>query len=160
MALVRIVGVWELDGLLLMLVVVLPLGGLRWRDSVHQRALEYLRLLHSLLLAHSWLHLLLYSQRIILRLNRFDIRIRCQGQRCRCRLWLVILSRHRYMRRIADREVLRGYRQNLLLAPNLSTITLYNVNPTVCIHRSKSVVLRLMPPNGRRKRVEQLGFGF
>ena len=35
------------------------------------------------------------------------------------------------MDRIVDRGALRVYRQNLLLAPNLSTTTLSNVNLTV-----------------------------
>ena len=72
---------------------------------------------------------------------------------------MVILSRHGYMHRIADRAP-RVYRKNSLLAPNLSTTTRSEINLTVCIRRSKRVTLRLMPPDGRWNRAEQLSFGF
>ena len=144
MALVRIVGVWEQDSRLLLLLVVLD--RLSWGDNIYHCALESLGLLRSL----RWsLHLLLYDQMVILRLQRFNVCIRRQRQRCRSNVGLVIL-----------RGALRVYRQNLLLAPNLSTTTLSNVSLTVCIHRSKRVTLRLMPPDGRWNRAEQLSLGF
>ena len=160
MALVRIVGVWEQDSwlllLLLLLVVLVCLGR---RDTIHHSALESLRLLHSLRLSHSRLYLLLYTQMVILRLQSFNVYIRRQRERRRSNVGLVILRRHGYMHRIADRGALRAYRQNLLLAPNLSTTTLSNVDLTVYICRSERVTLHLMPPNGRWTRVEQLSFG-
>ena len=148
MALVRIVGVWEQDSWSLLLVVVV-VGRLNRRDAIHYSALKSLGLLHSLRLSHSWFHLLLYSQVVILRLQHFDVCIRCQRQRCRSTVWLVILSRCGYMHRIADRGALRVYRQNLLLTPNLSTTTL-----------SKRVTLPLVPSDGRWNRAEQLSFRF
>ena len=114
---------------------------------------------HSLRLSHSWLHLLLYTQIVILRSQSFNMCIRCQRQRCRSNVGLVILSRHEYMHRIADRA-LRIYRQYLLLAPNLSTTTRSDINLTVCIRRSKRETLRLMPLDGWWNRAEQLSFGF
>ena len=87
MDLVRIVGVWEQDSWLLLLVVVL--GRLSW-DTVHHSVLESLRLLYLL----RWsLHMLLYTQMVILRLQSFNVCIRCQRQRCRSNTRLVILSR-------------------------------------------------------------------
>ena len=62
-----------------------------------------------------------------------------------------------YTHRIANRGALQAYRQNLLVAPNLSTIILSNVNLTVCIHHSKRVTLRLMLLDGR---CEQLSLEF
>ena len=127
MVLVRIVGVWERDSRLLLLVMVL--GRLGRGDTIHQSAL-----LHSL----RWLlHLLLYIQMVILRLQSFNMRIRRQRQRCRSNVGLVIL-----------RRALRVYRQYLLLAPNPSTTTL-----------SKRVTLPLVLPDGRWHRAEQLSFG-
>ena len=144
MDLVRIVGVWEQDSWLLLLVVVVT--RLSRRVTIHHSALESLRLLHSL----RWsLHMLLYTQMVILRLQHFNVCIRCQWQRCRSTVWLVILSRRGYMHRIADRGALRVYRQNLLRTPNLSTTTL-----------SKRVTLPLVPSDGRWNRAEQLSFGF
>ena len=133
MALVRIVGAWEQDSWLLLLVVAL--GHLSRRDAIPHRAQESLRLLYSLRLSRSWLHLLPSTQMAILRLQSFNMCIRRQRQRSRSNVGLVILSRHGYTHRIADRGALRVFRQNLLLAPNMSTTTLSNVNPTVCIHR-------------------------
>ena len=57
----------------------------------------------------------------------------------------MVLGRHQHMHQIAiaDRGVLQVYKQNSLLELNLSTITLSNVNLTVCMHRSKRVTQRL-----------------
>ena len=84
---------------------------------------------------------------------------------CRYRLALVIptgLSSHGQVWRIADNGALRVYRCCVLLVLNLSRSTLSNVNLTVCVHyvRSESVTLRLMPPDGWGKRVEQLSLEF
>ena len=59
--------------MLLLLVVVL--GRLSWRDAIHHRALESLRLLHSL---HWSLHPSLYTRMVILRLQGFNVCIWCQ----------------------------------------------------------------------------------
>src|SRR5258706_1672080 len=84
---------------------------------------------------------------------------------CGCWHVLVIptrLSRNGHIRRIADKGVLCVYRGSMLLILNLSRRTPSNVNLTVCVHhaRSESITLRLMPSDGWKKRVEQLGLGF
>ena len=45
---------------------------------------------------------------------------------------------------------------------NLDRSTLSSVSLTLCVHYacSKGITLRRMPPDGYRKRVEQLGLGF
>ena len=53
--------------------LVVVLGRLSPRDAIHHRALESLRLLHSLRLSRSWLHLLLYTQMVILKLQNFNV---------------------------------------------------------------------------------------
>ncbi len=74
----------------------------------------------------------------------------------------LMLSRNGHIRRIAVKGVLRVYRRCLWLILNLSRSTLSEVNLTVCAHyaRSESITLRLMPPDGWRKRVEQLRLRF
>ena len=101
-----------------------------------------------------WVYLLLCSQVVIPRLRILDT---CIGCKYGCRLVLMIP-----MRLSRNGHILRVYRCCLLLALSLSRSTLLNVNLTVSLHyaRSESISVRLMPPDGWRKRVEQLGLRF